>query len=248
MTDQPSFTSVNGRQIAWRAQPGSAPGIVFLGGFASDMLGTKAEFLADYCATRGQAYLRLDYSGHGESGGAFNDGCIGDWTTDALAILDQHTSGPQILVGSSMGGWIALLMARARPERLSGFVGIAAAPDFTEDMMWAGFDETIRTQIMEEGVYLEPSAYSDEPTPITRRLIEDGRDQLVLRSPLAINAPVRLIQGMQDPEVDWHTALTLAGHIDGDDVDVILRKNGDHRLSTGADLVQLGQVISSLLD
>ncbi|TDI58950.1 MAG: alpha/beta hydrolase [Alphaproteobacteria bacterium] len=247
MTDRPSFTLVNGRKIAWRAQPGKGPGIVFLGGFASDMLGTKAEFLAAYCVSRGQAYLRLDYSGHGESEGAFINGCIGNWVAEALAVVDQHTEGPQILVGSSMGGWIALLVARARPERLAGFIGIAAAPDFTEDMMWAGFDDAIRSQIMEEGVYLEPSEYSNEPTPITRRLIEDGRNQLVLRSPLAIKVPVRLIQGMQDPDVDWHTALRLADHIDGDDVDVILRKNGDHRLSSDADLLLLEQVLNSLL-
>jgi pimeloyl-ACP methyl ester carboxylesterase len=247
MTGMPSFTPVNGRQIAWRAQPGKGPGIVFLGGFASDMLGTKAEFLADYCASRGQAYLRFDYSGHGESDGDFADGCIGDWVFDALAIFDHQTEGPQILVGSSMGGWIALLMARARPDRLAGFVGIAAAPDFTEDMMWAGFDDAIKAQIMDEGVYLEPSDYSDEPTPITRQLIEDGRNQLVLRSPMAIDVPVRLIQGMQDLDVDWHTALKLAEHIDGDDIDVILRKEGDHRLSSDADLLLLEQVVTSLL-
>jgi pimeloyl-ACP methyl ester carboxylesterase len=247
MTNETSFLDVEGRQIAWRQRAGNTPGVVFLGGFASDMTGTKAEFLDTYCAARGQAFLRLDYSGHGASSGQFVDGTIGVWTQDALAVLDEVTTGPQILVGSSMGGWIALLLARSRPERLAGFVGIAAAPDFTEDLMWADFDDDIKAQIMNEGVYMEPSDYSDEPTPITRALIEDGRNQLVLRAPLCLPVPVRLIQGMQDPEVPWQTAVKLAEHIDGDDIDVLLRKSGDHRMSEEADLQQLAIVLDSLL-
>ena len=247
MSDAPSFLDIDGRQIAWRGREGTSPGIVFLGGFASDMLGTKAEFLDHYCQARGRAFLRLDYSGHGESSGNFINGTIGQWTADALAVFDAQTTGSQVLIGSSMGGWIALLLARARPQCLAGLIGIAAAPDFTEDMMWADFDDVIKKQIMDEGVYLEPSDYSDEPTPITRKLIEDGRQQLVLQSPLEINVPVRLIQGMQDPEVPWQTAIKLAAHIDGDDIDVILRKNGDHRLSNDDDLKHLASVLDSLL-
>jgi len=247
MTNETSFLDVQGRKIALQQRTGKGPGIVFLGGFASDMTGTKAEFLDAYCAERGQAFLRLDYSGHGASSGKFSDGTIGVWAEDALVALDAVTTGPQILVGSSMGGWIALLLARARPERLAGFIGIAAAPDFTEDLMWADFDDDIKAQIMDDGVYLEPSEYSDEPTPITRALIEDGRNQLVLRSPLALSVPVRLVQGMQDPEVPWQTAIKLAEHIDGDDVDVVLRKAGDHRMSSDEDLQQLASVLDSLL-
>ena len=246
MTTPPEYIDVDGRNIAYRHRDGDGPGIVFLGGFASDMLGTKAEFLDDYCADRGLAYLRLDYSGHGESSGDFTDGTIGTWAADAQAVFDQVTKGPQIIVGSSMGGWIATLLARARPDRLAGFVGIAAAPDFTEDLMWADFDDDIKRQIMEDGVYLEPSEYSDEPTPVTRGLIEDGRNQLVLRSPLPITVPVRLIQGMQDPEVPWETAIRLANHIDGPDVDVLLRKSGDHRLSEPDDLDILARVLDSI--
>lgn len=247
MIAQPNFLDVAGKQIAWRGREGEGPGVVFLGGFASDMLGTKAEFLDDWCADRSRAYLRLDYSGHGESSGEFIDGCIGEWAADAIAAVDQLTKGPQIIVGSSMGGWIGLLLARALPDRVAGFVGIAAAPDFTEDLMWADFDQSIRDQIINDGVYWEPSEYSDEPTPITRKLIEDGRDQLVLRSPLQINGPVRLIQGMQDPEVPWQHALKIAEHLDCGDVDVILRKSSDHRLSEPDDLAVLSGVLEALL-
>jgi len=247
MTAQPNFLDVAGKQIAWRGREGEGPGIVFLGGFASDMLGTKAEFLDEWCAKRGRAYLRLDYSGHGESSGEFIDGCIGEWAADAIAAVDQLTKGPQIIVGSSMGGWIGLLLARALPDRVAAFVGIAAAPDFTEDLMWSDFDQSIRDQIINEGVYWEPSEYSDEPTPITRKLIEDGRNQLVLRSSLQIDGPVRLIQGMQDPEVPWQHAIKIAEHLDGGDVDVILRKSSDHRLSEPKDLAVLSGVLEALL-
>jgi pimeloyl-ACP methyl ester carboxylesterase len=247
MTAQPNFLDVAGKQIAWRGREGEGPGIVFLGGFASDMLGTKAEFLDEWCAKRGRAYLRLDYSGHGESSGEFIDGCIGEWAADAIAGVDQLTKGPQIIVGSSMGGWIGLLLARALPDRVAAFVGIAAAPDFTEDLMWSDFDQSIRDQIINEGVYWEPSEYSDEPTPITRKLIEDGRNQLVLRSSLQIDGPVRLIQGMQDPEVPWQHAIKIAEHLDGGDVDVILRKSSDHRLSEPEDLAVLSGVLEALL-
>ncbi|MFN3231382.1 MAG: alpha/beta hydrolase [Alphaproteobacteria bacterium] len=247
MSDRTETIEVAGNNIECRVRDGRQPGVVFLGGFMSDMSGTKATMLDDYCRKRGQAYVRFDYSGHGVSGGDFKDGTIGQWAADAVAVLDQVTQGPQLLVGSSMGGWIALLLARARPDRVAGFVGIAAAPDFTEDMMWADFDETIRETLRTEGLYYQPSDY-DDPYPITMRLIEEGRNNLVLRSSLLLNCPVRLIQGMQDPDVPWQTALRLAEHLTADDVEVTLVKNGNHSLSEPADLARLEIALDRLLN
>jgi len=241
-----STISVDGHQLAYEALPGPAPGVIFLPGFKSDMTGTKAMALRDWCMKRGQAFTRFDYSGHGSSTGKFEDGTIGRWAADAVAILDRVTAGPQVLVGSSMGGWMALLAARARPQRIAALVGIAAAPDFTEDLMWAGYPEEVKQTLRRDGVYLEPSDYG-EPYSITLRLIEEGREHLVLRSPLALPFPVRLIQGMKDPDVPWRTALRLAEHIDGDDVEVILVKGGDHRLSEPADIARLGTVLEGLV-
>ncbi|MEN3976471.1 alpha/beta hydrolase [Emcibacter sp. SYSU 3D8] len=240
-----STISVNGHDLAYEAVPGRAPGVIFLPGFKSDMTGTKAEALRGRCIERGQAFTRFDYSGHGRSTGKFEDGTIGRWAADAVAIIDQVAVGPQILVGSSMGGWMALLAARARPERIAGLVGIAAAPDFTEDLMWASYPESVKDALRRDGVWHEPSDYG-EPYTITLRLIEEGRQHLVLRSPLALPFPVRLIQGMKDPDVPWRTALRLAEHIDGDDVEVILVKGGDHRLSEPADIARLGTVLERL--
>ena len=236
MNDSFSSISVDGRAIAFHRLNGMAPGVIFMGGFKSDMTGTKALALEDYCRRTGRAFIRFDYSGHGQSDGAFEDGTIGQWADDAVAVLDQVADGPQVLVGSSMGGWIALLAARARPERVAGLVGIAAAPDFTEDLMWAGFDEAIQNTIMTDGVYYEPSEYDDAPYTITRRLIEDGRTHLVLQSPLALPFPVRLIQGMQDEDVPWQHAIRLADHATCDDLTLTLVKHGDHRLSSPEDL------------
>ena len=177
------LTTPAGRRLAYHATPGAEPGVVFLGGFKSDMEGTKALWLEDRARAQGRGFVRFDYSGHGQSSGAFAEGCIGDWAEDARAVLEALTEGPQILVGSSMGGWIALLLARACPERVAGLVTVAAAPDFTEDAIWAGFDAAARRQLMEEGRVDLPSDYG-APYPITRRLIEDGRDHLVLRTPL----------------------------------------------------------------
>ncbi len=232
--------------LAYRRQAGRGPGVVFLGGFNSDMTGSKAEYLAAWCAARGQAFLRFDYSGHGASGGRFEEGSIGQWAADAERVLLELTEGPQILVGSSMGGWIALLLARRHPERLGGLVGIAAAPDFTEDLMWAQFPQAIRTQIEREGQWLRPSEYGT-PYPITQHLIEDGRRNLVLREPLVVAAPVRLLQGQADPDVPWQTAIRLAAHITGNDVEVTLVKAGDHRLSKPAELALLGRTLGALL-
>lgn len=219
-----------GRRLAHHRLAGTGPGIVFLGGFKSDMEGTKALWLEDWARARGRAFLRFDYSGHGQSSGAFTEGCIGDWAEDARAVLDALTEGPQILVGSSMGGWIALLLARACPERVAGMVGIAAAPDFTEDSMWAGFDEADRRRILEEGQIALPSEYG-EPYIITRRLIEDGRDHLVLRSPLDLPFPVRFLQGTADEDVDKSVALRLLDHATGPDMRLTLVRGADHRFS-----------------
>jgi pimeloyl-ACP methyl ester carboxylesterase len=241
-----STISAGGHELAYEAVPGRGPGVIFLPGFKSDMTGTKAVALRDWCVKRGQAFTRFDYSGHGRSSGKFEDGTIGRWAADAVAILDGVTTGPQILVGSSMGGWMALLAAKARPERVAALVGIAAAPDFTEDLMWATYPEEARKALRRDGIYYEPSQYG-EPYAITMRLIEEGRDHLVLRSPLPLPFPVRLIQGMQDPDVPWRTALRLAEHIDGDDVEVTLVKGGDHRLSEPVDIARLEAVLEGLV-
>ena len=201
----------------------------------------------DFCIRKSHSFLRFDYSGHGQSDGVFEEGTIGQWTQDAIAVLDQLTSGPQILVGSSMGGWIALLVARANPERIAGLIGLAAAPDFTEDLMWADFDEEIGDELRTNGVYYEPSDYDEGPTPITYGLIQEGRDNLVLQSPLALPFPVRLIQGMQDRDVPWQHAVRLAEHISGEDVELTLAKNSDHRLSEPGDLARLEQTLDLLL-
>jgi pimeloyl-ACP methyl ester carboxylesterase len=205
--------------------------VVFLGGFKSDMGGTKAVHLQDWARAQGRAFLRFDYSGHGQSSGAFEDGCIGDWAADAMAVISALTTGPQVLVGSSMGGWIACLVARAMPERLAGVVGIAAAPDFTEDSMWARFDAAQRSELEATGRVALPSDYGD-PYVITARLIEDGRTHLVLRERLSIAVPVRLLQGTADGDVEMSVALRLLDHMDGDDVRLSLVKGADHRFST----------------
>lgn len=238
----------DGARIAYHRTPGQAPGIVFLGGYASDMTGTKALALEAFARQRGQAFLRFDYQGHGQSSGDFADGTIGLWHSDALAILDAKTEGSQILVGSSMGGWMMLLTAQRRPEKVAGLVGIAAAPDFTEDIMWPKFSKEIRVALERDGIYREASQYSDEPTIFTMAMIEDARNNLVLRSPLRIDAPVRLLQGMDDPDVPWLTAIRIADHIDCQDVQVRLIKDGDHRLSTDRDLEILTTTIAELLD
>lgn len=235
-----------GRSLAFEQTPGAGPGVMFLGGFKSDMSGTKAQFLSDWAYEQGRAFLRFDYSGHGQSSGDFLDGAIGDWYQDALAVLDGLTEGPQVLVGSSMGGWIALLLARARPDRVAALVGIAAAPDFTEDSMWEGFDETQRADLAGQGFVDLPSDYSDEPYRITRRLIEDGRRHLVLRAPLRLPFPVRLLQGTEDTDVPLAVALRLMEHADSPDLRLTLVKGADHRFSEPENLALLAQTLESL--
>ncbi|MBR0659461.1 alpha/beta hydrolase [Neoroseomonas oryzicola] len=234
----------DGVPLAWRRLSGRGPGVVFLGGFNSDMTGSKAEFLAGWCEARGTPFLRFDYSGHGASGGRFVDGTIGRWAEDAAHVVTALTEGPQVLVGSSMGGWIALLLARRVAIR--ALVGIAPAPDFTEDLMWAEFTPDQRAMIERDGVWHRPSAYGD-PYPITRALIEDGRSHLLLRAPIALEAPVRILQGQQDPDVPWRHALRIAEAVTGGEVRVHLIKDGDHRLSRPQDLALLGETLAPLL-
>lgn len=237
------LTTPQGRRLAHHRTAGQGPGVVFLGGFMSDMTGTKAMFLQDWAEAEGRAFLRFDYSGHGQSSGAFEEGCIGDWVEDAAAALEALTEGPQILVGSSMGGWIALHLARAMPSRVAGLVGIAPAPDFTEDSMWAGFSEAQRAQLMETGRITIASDYSAAGYPITRRLIEDGRQRLVLRSPLPLPFPVRILQGTADTDVPVSVALRLLDHADCDDLRLTLVKGADHRFSTPACLAMIAAAV-----
>lgn len=239
-----------GSRLAYRrliGRPGDGrPGIVFLPGFASDMTGTKGTALAAWAQERGQALLRFDYSGHGQSSGAFRDGTIGRWTADALAALDRLTAGPQILVGSSMGGWIMLLAALARSDRVAGLVGIAAAPDFTEDLIWAAMPPETRDRLLADGVIQEPSHYQDAPLEISRALIEEGRRHLLLRGPIDIRCPLRLLHGMADPDVPWQTSVRLAERLASADVTVLLIKDGDHRLSRQQDLDRIFAAIAEL--
>ncbi|MEY8096128.1 alpha/beta fold hydrolase [Falsihalocynthiibacter sp. S25ZX9] len=232
MSEPQFLTTDTGRKIAYYLTEGKGPGVVFLGGFMSDMGGTKAVYLEDWAKKTGRAFLRFDYSGHGESSGAFTDGSIGEWAADAQAAIRTLTEGPQILVGSSMGGWMALLVARAMPEKVAGLVGIAAAPDFTEDSMWGGFDVAQKAEMAETGQVALPSDYDDGPYIITRKLIEDGREELVLRSPLSLPFPTRFLQGTADADVDTSVAMRLLEHVEGGDVRLTLVKGADHRFST----------------
>lgn len=236
----------NGTKLAWIHLTGKAPTLVFLPGFRSDMNGDKATGLAAFCAERGIGMLRFDYSGHGASGGDFLEGTIGNWAADAIAAIDALTTGPLVLVGSSMGGWIGLLTAIARPDRVAGFVGIAAAPDFTQRLMWDGMAPPEREALQRDGVLYVPSQYG-EPTPITLKLIQDGADHLVLNGSMPIRCPVRLLHGQADPDVPWELALRIAERVETADARVVLIKDGDHRLSRPADLALLRQTIAALL-
>lgn len=229
----------DGLDIAYHCTRGESPGVIFLGGFRSDMTGTKATALEQACREAGRAFVRFDYFGHGASSGEFRAGTIGRWFEDALAVLEQLTTGPQVLVGSSMGGWIMLLLARARPDRVAGLVGIAAAPDFTEDLMWDTFDETIRATLETDGIYFEPSPYDPEPTPIAHALIVEGRQHLILRQPIPFDGPVRLIHGLDDADVPWQHAMKTVDALTSRDVAVTLIKGGDHRLSEPAQISQI---------
>jgi pimeloyl-ACP methyl ester carboxylesterase len=236
----------DGVELAWVRLEGRGPTVVFLPGFRSDMTGDKATALAAFCAERGQAMIRFDYSGHGASGGSFQDGTIGRWADDALAVIDRLSGGKLILVGSSMGGWIALLAACARPDRLAALIGIAAAPDLTEALMWEAMTFEERAAIMRDGVLHVPSQYG-EAYPITRTLIEDGRTRLLLNAPIAIDCPVRLLHGQRDADVPWEMALRVAEQVTSHDVEAVLVKDGDHRLSRPQDLALLCRTLGALL-
>ncbi|SFD54712.1 alpha/beta hydrolase [Roseivivax sediminis] len=234
----------SGRRLAYVKSDGDGPCIVFLPGYKSDMEGTKAVHLEAWAQARGRAFLRFDYSGHGASAGRFEDGAIGDWAADAQAVIEAATGGPVVLVGSSMGGWIGCLLTQ-RLTRVAGFVGIAAAPDFTEDSFWAGFSDEERGKVMEDGALSLPSDYG-EPYIVTRRLIEDGRENLVMRAALPMPFPVRLLQGTKDEAVAGDVPLRLLDHIDGDDVRLTLVKDADHRFSTPACLSLVEQAITEV--
>jgi pimeloyl-ACP methyl ester carboxylesterase len=236
----------DGIELAWSMLAGAGPAVVFLPGFRSDMTGDKATALADFCASRGQAMLRFDFSGHGISDGQFEHGTIGIWLRDALAVIDRLTEGKLILVGSSMGGWLALLTALKRPERIAAIVGIAAAPDFTEKLMWEAMTFEERARIMRDGSLMIPSQYGD-PTPVTRALIEDGRTHLLLDGPIRIDCAVRLLHGQADPDVPWEMALRTAERLTSRDVEILLIKDGDHRLSRPRDLAVLKRTVAALL-
>lgn len=244
--DHETLELPDGRRIAYHRTPGKGPWVVFLGGFRSDMTGTKATWLEDWARRRGRGFLRFDYTGHGASSGRFADGAIGDWASDAEAAITRLTDGPRVVVGSSMGGWIALLLARRMGEGIAGLVGVAAAPDFTEDLMWARFDEGKRRDLEEQGFMTEPSDYSDEPDLVTRRLIEDGREHLVLRTPLDLPMPVRLLHGTADADVPVSVALRLLDHADAPDMRLTLVKGADHRFSTPECLAMIGEAVEEV--
>jgi len=236
----------DGGRLAYRRLDGAGPTLVWLGGFNSDMTGTKAQALADWAAGSGHACIRFDYFGHGASSGAFADGTITRWREDALAVIDELTEGPLVLVGSSMGGWIACLTALARPERIAGMVLIAPAPDFTERLMKPELSPKALAQIGEAGVWMRPSEYG-EPYPITRTLLEDGARWSILPGPIGIAGPVRILQGGADPDVPWRHALELANGLETEDLVFILIKDGDHRLSRPQDLARLLGAVEELV-
>jgi len=244
------FSTNDGRSIAYskvNAQGDDArPGVVFFGGFKSDMTGGKAVCLEETCVALGLGFIRFDYSGHGQSSGKFEDGCISDWLNDARDVVSQLTTGPQIFVGSSMGGWISLLLAREMSERVVGLIGIAAAPDFTEDSMWAAASHAQRRGIREQGFVPIPSEYGD-PYPITRRLIEDGRQNLILRTPYHAPFPIRLLHGTEDKDVPQERALRLLAHLQCSDIRLVLSKGSDHRMSEERDLMSLKETLTALI-
>jgi pimeloyl-ACP methyl ester carboxylesterase len=239
------LVTAQGRSLAYHRSAGTGPGVIFLGGFRSDMTGTKAVFLEGWARDRGRAFLRFDYSGHGESGGRFEDGAIGDWAEDAAAML-ALTDGPQVLVGSSMGGWIALLLARAMPDRVAGLVTVAAAPDFTDDLA-AALTAAQRADLDRQGYFAEPSAYGEDYV-FTRRLIEEGARQRIFGQPLHLPFPVRMLQGTADADVPQAVALRLLDHAAGPDIRLTLVKGADHRFSDPACLALIAAAVAEVAD
>ena len=251
----PVFTEVGAvsetRMIAVRARQGGSPGLFWLGGFKSDMRGTKALALDAWAAEQGRACVRFDYSGHGESGGDFAAGTIGRWLEESVAVFERFASGPQVVIGSSMGGWMALLLAREIARRpascaaLAGLVLIAPAPDFTEELMWKGFSPEIRHQIETTGAWLRPSEYGD-PYPITRDLIEEGRRHLLLGGAIEVGCPVRILQGAKDPDVPWKHAFALVHRLPAEDVVLTMIQDGDHRLSRPQDIARIIAAVAEI--
>lgn len=244
MTNPPDtqfLDRADGERIAFVRQPAQAgkANLVWLGGFKSDMGGTKVMALEAWAKATGRGLLRFDYYGHGQSSGDFEDGTIGRWREDALAVIDELTEGPQILVGSSMGGWISLLTAKERANRLAALLLIAPAPDFTSELMWPGFSDEIRNTIETIGRFEEPSPYDDEVFIVTRKLIEDGRKWSVLGAPVSFDGPVRILQGARDDSVPWQHAFRCMETLTSEDIVFTLIKNGDHRLSSGPELARL---------
>lgn len=244
----PEFFILPDRRLAYQRQVGSVDrfGIIFLSGFASDMTGTKAKFLAERCASGNASFLRFDYRGHGQSSGNFTDGTIGAWFEDTLTVFDQLTTGPQVVVGSSMGGWLGLMLATKRSDRVKAFIGIAAAPDFTEELVWKNLSPKQRESLTRDGTIYDETAPPDERAPITLRLIEEARQHLLLDKPIPLQAPVRLLQGMRDTEVPWPYAQRIADAVTTDDVRITLIKDGDHRLSRPQDLEPLWETVEEL--
>ncbi len=240
------LTRENGTSIAYNKLEGNLPGLIFMSGFMSDMNGSKALALEQHCQEQGQAFLRFDYMGHGNSSGNFADGTIGLWAQNALTAFDELTEGPQIIVGSSMGGWMMILTAVSRPERVAGLVGIAAAPDFTEDLLPKQLTEIQLSKIQEDGFVVIPSEY-EIPYTITKKLLDDGTQHLVLRNEIPLDCPVRLLHGLEDTSVPWKTALKIQNMVRSKDVEVTLIKNGDHRLSREEDLEKLKKTVMEIV-
>ncbi len=242
----------NQRRIAVRRREGSTPGLIWLGGFRSDMKGTKAQALDEWAAQNGRALVRFDYSGHGESSGDFADGTIGLWLEETVAVFKAHCRGPQVVVGSSMGGWLALLLARELKRRngtadvppFAGLVLIAPAIDFTEELIWKRSPPAVREDLETKGAWFKPSEYGEPPLLVTRRLIEEGRHHLLFNGLIEVGCPVRILQGVKDPDVPWQHAFDLVARLAQDDVVLTLVKDGDHRLSRPEDIERLLRVIT----
>lgn len=244
---QPSFLELSdNKKIAYVLSEGKRPCVIFLGGFKSDMTGTKATALEALCKKNGYRFIRLDYTGHGKSSGTFEEGTIGEWKSDALAVIDKLGAEKNILVGSSMGAWIGLLCAQERREKISAFVGIASAPDFTENLIWNKLTAEQKKQMKQDGIYHAPSCYGEAPYPITLKLVEDGRNHLLLNKNIELNIPIRLIHGTKDQDVPYETSKTLADRITSKDKKITLIENGDHRLSEARQIDVICRTVQEL--
>lgn len=248
MTDLQYLDTPYGARLGYRKTPGKNPGVIFLTGFMSNMEGSKAIHLENHVRQRGNAFLRFDYRGHGSSSDRFENGSISAWAKDAICALDELTEGPQVLVGSSMGGWIMLLTALHRPQHVVGLMGLASAPDFTRIIEQHYLNEEQRLALKTAGKIEVPCDYDGSPYVITRKLLDDGEDNCLLQHPITLDIPVRLIHGMQDKDVPWQTSLHLTEQLSSDDVETLLVKQGDHRLSSAEDLQRMCLVLDSLLD